>query len=331
MASYPQWGRPSKPSVFLGLMTVSLGLLLLPRDILGPARNMAQLIAVPQWLASEATRGVTGPLRSMGTPAITAEQHSDLLAQMGAMRDANASLSIQVAELNAKIRELTQIREQGFPQDGRLIPATVIAADAVASRGSLLLSRGSLHKVKTGDWVTSRLFVDGGTDDGIRKGAGVLARETLIGWVEETEALTSRVVLLSDNLAGRATLVHVVRYDSAKGRPLVVSLDGKPASFALQGAGRGLMKISDIDARWVEGQFIKLGDLITSDPNDLRLPVAMVIGEISALTKVRDDKKKPLYYTAEIKHRYDPRLLSQVFVADFAREAGKRAAGRQGP
>jgi hypothetical protein len=54
----------------------------------------------------------------------------------------------------------------------------------------------------------------------------------------------------------------------------------------------------------------------------------MVIGVITSLEKVRVTNRKPLYYTAMVKHRYDPRLLSQVFIADFSREAGRAAPQR---
>ena len=235
-----------------------------------------------------------------------------------------------MAELQAKVHELTRIRTQGFPDTGKLIPAKVIASDAVASRGSLLLSKGSLSKVKAGDWVASRLFVEVGEQDGVRQGASALACESLIGWVEETEAFTSRVVLLSDNVSRRVTKVYIQGKDPKSHKRLIASLKKPsgfvPASFVLEGAGRGMMKIPEIDAGWVDQKLIQVGDLVTSAPDDYRLPVAMVIGEIVSLEKVRDDKKKPLYYNAYVKHLYDPGTLSQVFIADFSREAARQQA-----
>lgn len=316
--------RPSKQTTFAIMMVTSAVLLLLPWDILGAAKSLSQLAAVPQAVVSGASQSLTEPLRSLGTPALSAEKHAELVARQEALENENTSLTLHLAELQARIDELTRIRREGFPAHGKLIPAKIIGADAVASRGSLLLSKGSLSQVKVGDWVTSRRFVDAGTEDGVRKGASVLARESLIGWVEETEALTSRVVLLSDNVSRRVTKVHIGRHDATSGSRLVAMLDGKPASFALQGAGGGLMKIPEIGSRWVDQKLIRVGDVVISSPDDARLPVAMVIGEIIAMEKVRDDKKKPLYYNALVKHRYDPRLLGQVFIADFSRQEGQR-------
>jgi cell shape-determining protein MreC len=303
-------------------MIASAVLLLLPWDILGRARGLSELAAVPQAALTAAKDGMSGPLGNLvSRPAITAEEHARLVAQLDATQNENASLAARNFELQAQISDLTHIRKQGFPERGRLIPAKVIAADAVASRSSLKLSRGSMANVKTGDWVTSRRFVDAGAADGVPKGAGVLARESLIGWVEDTDPLTSRVVLLSDSMSRSKMVVNIGRVDAKTGARQFASFDGKPAGFALEGAGRGLMRIPDLDADWVKKGIIRVGDIVTSDSNDAKLPVAMVIGEITALEPVRDNKKKPLYYRAMVKHRYDPQRLSQVFIADFSRQA----------
>lgn len=316
--------RPSKQTTFAVMMVASAVLLLLPWDILGAAKSLSQLAAVPQAVVSGASHGLAEPLRNLGMPVLSAEKHAELVARREALESENFSLTLHIAELQAQINELTRIRKQGFPPDGKLVPAKVIAADALASRGSLLLSKGSVSGVKAGDWILSRRFVDAGWEDGVRKGSSVLARESLIGWVEETEAFTARVVLLSDNVSRRVTKVHIERYDAAKDARLVAMLDGRPASFALQGAGGGLMKIPEIDSRWVDQKMIRVGDVVMSSPDDARLPVAMAIGDIISLERVRDDKKKPLFYTAHVKHRYDPRMLGQVFIADFSREAGQQ-------
>jgi cell shape-determining protein MreC len=309
------------------LMIASAGLILVPRDTLVPLRNVLRLLALPQLIATQAAGGLAEPLRNLGTPAISGEQHAALLKEKEALENENISLRLKLAELEARIDELAMVRQRGFPTDAALVPAKVVALDALASRGSLLLDKGSSHNVRSGDWVTSRLFVDAGTSDGARPGAGVLARESLIGWVEESEYFTSRVVLLSDRSTNRPTSVHITRHDPARNTWQVVTVGSKPALFSLYGAGRGLMKIVEIDARAVDQGLIRAGDLVTSDPRDPRLPVAMVIGRISRLERVRTDKKKPLYYVAEVEHRYDPRLLSEVYIADLSRQIKQQGGG----
>lgn len=310
--------RPSKQTLFVTLMGASAVSLLLPREVLGPARSVVNLVALAQWPASAASRRVADfPLEMT---AITPEQHSALVSQLEAQQNRANSLAVQVAELRSVVQELTHLRElPGFPRDGRLIPAQIIASDAVASRGSLLLSKGTVSKARVGDWVTSRRFIDSGSADGTRKDAAVLAHETLLGWVEATEAFTSRVVLLSDNLSGHKLVVHIIRQEK-DGTQLQVSMDHKPLKFSLEGAGSGLMRIPEVSAQYVQNGIIRAGDLVMSNPNEARLPVSLVIGEIVSLDKVVDSRKKPLYYTAIVRHRVDPQTLSRVFIADFSRD-----------
>ena len=319
MISSPlRFRRPSKQTLFVSLMVISAVLLLLPREMLGGLRWITNPLAVLQWSTSQTSRHVVD-LKSLGNAAITAEEHSALVTELQAKRNLTDSLQVKVAELEAKVSELTKVRAlAGFPTEGRLIPADVIGADAVASRGSLLLSKGSVSKVKSGDAVTSRLFVDAGTRDGAQKNAMVLGHEALIGWIDESEAFTSRVALLSDPYPRRTMVVNLVR-EQKGGPPLLLRMDDKPVKFPLQGAGAGMMKLLDVDARFVEGGYVRVGDLIMSDPNEPRLPASLVIGEITALEKDLDPKKRPLYYTAQVKHRYDPRTLGRVFIADFSR------------
>ncbi|GMV98834.1 MAG: hypothetical protein AMXMBFR83_31820 [Phycisphaerae bacterium] len=309
--------RPSKEALFVILMISAGGLLLLPREFLGPARGVTGLFALLQGPVSEATHRVSD--LEIGRSAITAEEHAALLAELQARRNLSRSLTVRVADLEEQVRELTRLRsEVDFPAEARLIPADVIGKDALAARGSLLLSAGRSSRAKPGDWVTSRKFLDAGSKAGVRTDAGVIGHETLIGWVEATEAYTSRVVLLSDHLARRPVRVHIVRDEQGQPRR-VVSQGGQPLNFSLEGAGGGLMKIQDVNARYVEQGFVRVGDLVMSSPQEPRLPVSLVIGEITALEKVADPKKKPLYYTAIVRHYYDPGTIHRVFIADFPR------------
>ena len=283
--------RPSKQTTFAVMMVASAVLLLLPWDILGAAKSLSQLAAVPQAVVSGASHGLAEPLRNLGMPVLSAEKHAELVARREALESENFSLTLHIAELQAQINELTRIRKQGFPPDGKLVPAKVIAADALASRGSLLLSKGSVSGVKAGDWILSRRFVDAGWEDGVRKGSSVLARESLIGWVEETEAFTARVVLLSDNVS-RVKSPHQ-RYDAAKDARLVAMLDGRPASLlkerrrADEDSGSFSPGGSENDPGRRRGHV---------SPDDARLPVAMPLGTSSAGTSPRRQEKKPLLH-----------------------------------
>lgn len=221
-------------------------------------------------------------------------------------------------QLQATTDELRRIRgEPGFPEGGVIVPGQVIAWDAVPGRESLVLKgRGA----KVGDWVTSHLAVKAGQQDGVQEKQAVLARETLIGWIEQASPYMSRVVLLSDPVASKARLVHIATQRAGQQTAFVADVTGRrPADFALAGLGNGRMKVMDIDARYVNENLIKVGDLVISDDRDQRLPMSLVIGEIVELRQVRGKSQKPLLYEAVVKHRLDPKSIGEVYIVNMGR------------
>ncbi|NLX23968.1 MAG: rod shape-determining protein MreC [Phycisphaerae bacterium] len=309
---------PSKQTVFLLLMGASLVMWWLPAELFGPARGMTQLVALPQWAAHQATTRVTEPLKALARQQMTAAEQRDLAEHKIALENENAVLRQRIEELKNTIEELALLRQDGAPLQGVIIPAPVIGLDAAPRRDSLVLGKGQIQGVRQEDWVASRLFVQAGREDGVEDDAAVLARECLIGRVEQIGALTSRVVLLSDPYANRAMRVHIAHFDPETRRPLHVTFDGRMAAFVLRGSGSGLMTVSDIHRDFVQAGVVTVGDLVTSDPHDAKLPRAMVIGEIIELRHNRD---KPLLYDAVVRPRYDPKALSQVMVVDLSRAA----------
>jgi cell shape-determining protein MreC len=308
--------KPSKPAVFAMLMALSGLLILLPREFFGSARSMTQLVALPgQYAVTRATEGVSQSADRLRAQVVPAQAHNDLLKAKQAVENENLSLREENQVLRNLVNELQQIRRRPqFPANGKLIPARVVGWDAVPGRDSMLLLKGRSPEVKIGDWVTSRLAIQAGTDTGVTDDARVLARQNLIGWIEQTSPYMSRVVLLSDRYANRVWRVHI-----AKRRPNTEPqyvMDGElPADFALEGIGNGEMRLLDINARLIEQGEIREGDVVTTDGHDARLPLAMVIGDIARLDRI---KKQPLLYHAVVRHRVDPKSVSEVFVVDVS-------------
>lgn len=306
--------------IFVLLMGVSVVSLLLPHDFLGPARNMTQLIALPQWAAQKATQAVSQPIRTLTQQHLSAEQQEELSQTKTGLENENATLRSRIEQMRGTISELSMLRQYDFKQQGVLIPAPVVALDAAPRRDSMVLGKGQLQGVRQQDWVASRMFVQAGNEDGVSENAAVLGHECLIGWIEQTATMTSRVVLLSDAYANRAMRVHIAHFDAVSRRPLQVTLDDKVAGFILRGVGDGFMVISDIDKQFVEAGVVATGDLVTSDADDPKLPQSLVIGEISEVHLNRD---KPVVYEAKVRPRYDPKSLSQVLIVDLSRGAAQ--------
>lgn len=317
---YRRFRRITKPQFFGLLMVCSLVLMFLPRSPSLTGGNVTQLIALPQLAARVTTQKVADEIRGMTSEPVPAEKHAETLREKVALENEVASLRQQVLEQQSTINDLAHIRQRGFPNSGSLIPARVLAADAAAGRDSLLVGKGSMAKVKNGDWVASRLFVEAGHEDGVREQLAVLAHECLLGWVEQTSTLTSRVVLLSDPLTNKSARVRIVARDG-KRPPLTAG--GKYVDFSLSGDGRGMMKIRDIPRDYVDSGRIKVGDIVTSDPTDARLPMAMVVGKLEQLQR---NKNKPVYYDAVVAPLYDPQNLSQVYIVDLSTPANQPAS-----
>lgn len=313
---YRRFKTPSKPTIFVILMLVSGVSSLLPTDFFGPARVLTQLVAVPQWAAHQASQRVAEPIQALTAKPMAAEEQARLQRHDEALENENTVLRQQVYELQLTIQELTLLRKQSQQRDGVIIPAPVVALDAAPGRDSILLGKGKIQGAKREDWVASRLLVQVGQQDGVQGEEAVLARETLIGRIEDTSPLTSRVVLLSDQYTNRAMKVRIMHFDDQSQRFLQVTSAGRIAEFVLRGAGAGKMIVPDIRNDFIDAHVVAVGDLVTSDPQDPKLPLGMVIGEI---TELRHNKDNPLLYDAVVQHRYDPKNLSQVFIVDLSR------------
>lgn len=318
--AHPRLIPPSKRNLFLLLMGISALMLAMPTQYIHrPASEMAQVLALPQWAVHRAVLSATRPLKDLAREQITAEQQARLEETAKALENENVVLRQQVESLKQTVDELTLLRQNGLPGDGMIIQAEVIAGDAAPHQDSFLVGKGRSRGVKYKDWVASRLFVRAGVQDSVRDEAAVLARQCLIGWVEQAATFTSRVVLLSDPIANRGVLTHIAHYDRETGQPRQVLLDGQLAPFVLRGAGDGKMIIRDIKDDFIKAGVIAKGDLVLSDPHDPKLAQSLVIGEIEEL---RHNKDQPLLYDAIVHHRFDPQSLGQVLIVDRSRTAG---------
>jgi len=314
---YQRFLPPSKRTVFVLLMAASAVMLAIPsRHLQRPASEMVQLIAYPQWAVHQATLKATEPLRALARQQMTAEQQADLEEANKGLQNENAVLRQQIETLRQTVNELTMLRENGLPTDGVIISAEVIAGDAAPRQDSFLIGKGSAQGVRHQDWVASRLFVQAGEQDGVRADAAVLARQCLIGWVEQTASFTSRIVLLSDPEANRGMRVHIAHYDASTNQPRPVLLDGRLAEFVLRGADAGQMIIRDIKDDFIKVGVVGPGDLVLSDANDPKLGLSLVIGQIEEL---QHNRNQPLLYDAVVRHRFDPTTLSQVLIVDRSR------------
>lgn len=298
--------RIRKPQVFAFLMIAGAAALFLPRHYFGPVRNLVGLVAyVPQKAASGSIQAIENGVAALSSKSVPSEVHEEDQKVILALRNTIASLSQQKGLLEASLASVSSMRKY-CPKEGMLIPARVLALDADGGREALLLGSGKLANLKNSAWVASRFLISAGRDDSINDQSAVLARECLIGWIEDATQVTARVVLLSDPVAKRSVSAVIQR----NGKHL--SEGGREVSFPLEGIGDGKMRLVDIFRDYVDRNRIAVGDEVLSQPTP-QLPVPLVIGRIVKIESVR---QKPVYCTAIVEPPFDPRKLEQVFVVD---------------
>lgn len=286
-------------------MAASVVLLLIPGRFVRPAKNPLQLLAAMQWAVHDNASAVEENVRTHVRPDVSGEEFEQLQRQRDLLENRLVATETQLAELQEAYGAVSGWRGRGLAAQVRLIRSRVVSADAVPWRESVQIDRGSSDGVEVGDWVVSHGVLPAG-EDGKTADIDLLLNECLLGQVAETAPLTSRVILLTDPYLRPPTRVRVARIEAGR----VVSPE---EGLVLYGAGQSLMSVPDVPAALLEAGKVRVGDLVVSSRGDSRLPIAMVIGQV---TKIERDTKNPLLCRLEVKPRLDTRSIRQVYVVD---------------
>lgn len=282
------WSRykPSKRSTCGLLLILSALMLLLPKSWSDAAKNSAQLLVPAQHslraLAHRGTISLTGLDPASDSDRVTRQA---TLLELGSLVASNKDLE----EENRRLRNLRSgLLSANLP----LLPAKIVALDIVAWRDAVLVESGSSHGARHHDWVASRLFTNQGHAAGVEAGQIVLARECLLGRIEQVGPYMARVQLFSD--------IASPRFEVRIGSMADGAFDFVDFPCSVRGLGRGRMIIDDVPNLYVEDEpgkegdpsdrRIHVGDLVFSAPGRLGLPVPLAIGAVTELQ--RDPKKR---------------------------------------
>lgn len=309
-------------TAFWILMALSALALFLPRGATEGLKHVMQLLVPTQDAIYNAARKTSQRL-SQAAGLGAAETLREYELREAALENEVVALSGQMEQVRRENSLLRGLREKFVPPGVLLVPARVVARDIGGWRDSLLLSRGASQRVQHADAVASRLFVSGGTADGVAVGHLVLAREFLLGRIEQVGPFTSRLQLYSD--VGVRTEVRVGRVAGGRFQPV-------PYACTLLGMGGGQMRIVDIPlSRIAEGPHasgrtessarsggsdaadgMRTGDLVTTPPGAIPgLPTPMTIGRIKGFTH---DPSRRLVAAAEVETLAGPDDLADVFI-----------------
>lgn len=299
--------RPSQETVFVILMILSGLALFAPPGLTDPIKHVIQFMVPAQDLSRTAALKGIRHINALEDEA-PGEDASLLLRELGAERAQNIQLQQEAARLRA-------LREANLPPAVPLLDAHVVASDIAAWRDSALVARGSLRGVSWRDWVASRFFINRGSVSEIQRGQVVLARECLIGRIEQVSPYMSRVQLLSDENSPRIAV-------------RIASINGNNVRFidfecSLRGAGAGKMAIENVEARFIDSAAekdendanqdarIKIGDMVYNSPGHLGIPSPMAVGRIS---KITENPHKRLVFNLEVEPLVTIDELSDVFI-----------------
>lgn len=302
------WHRfhPTRGGVFTLLLAISAIALFLPPAWSDSLKHVAQLLVPASDLAKSAGDFALRPLRSAASGVDGAGDTEALLREL-------ASERALIAQLQEETDRLRALRDHQLPPAIPLLDAKIVARDVAQWRDAILVARGSSRGVKRHDWVASRLFLNRGRASGVDEGQAVLARQCLLGVVEQVSPYMSRVQLFSDIDSPRVE-VRVAR--AAKGRVQLFDY-----ACSLRGAGRGRMTIENVEAQFVQPDAdaepeaksprIRLGDLVLTAPGQLGLPLPLTIGKISA---IEENPSKRLVYHLSVEPMVNVGELRDVFI-----------------
>ena len=296
--------RLNRRSLLIGFIAVSLLAVILPRELTGRFINLVQVFGFLQDWTTRAGDTVADLADVSGDRPVSYERYDAVQRENEVLAHQLASATARLTALRQDYEDATGIRQRGLA-DGRLIPARIVAGDALAWRESRLINAGALSGVKHSALVSSHYFTLGLEGESTaRTGLAVLAGEALVGFVEQVGTHTARVRLLTDRQTRMPVLIARLR-DGA-----FLPLE---AEFWLEGTGGPKLQVRDVDHRYVESEAIAEGDYILSVARDPRLPAAMTVGIISG---VHADQDNSLLYWLEVAPAIAPDEIRRVFVVD---------------
>ncbi len=313
---------PSRGGLFALLMIASAVVMVLPTRWTGNLKCARQVL-LPFQDGMTALADGPGPSDSSRASVSEAEYH-ELLRQIEARNNQIVALNLMLRELEAERPAvqliLDKLVSRTASQEGRLIPARVIARDSAAWRDTLVLARGSAHGVREDAWASSRVL-DAGGKDGVEQGMLVLAREYLLGRIREVTPYTARLVLLSDVESREPVWIGRVEDGRFRVLPSPEAIregkqwagSGKEASFLAAGQGSGKILVSGVHEDYVDRQVLAVDDLVVSAGTSAELPVTMVIGRV---VKIQDDPAQRQLRQLVVRCPVRPGDLRWVYVID---------------
>jgi cell shape-determining protein MreC len=296
--------RISRGTILTVLVIGSVVALILPDRITGKFISLAQVLIPFQDWTTQTIEAAGDAIDQRDTTVISNSKLAAMERENTALRHQLLSLATRYSERNSEILDLANIRQRGLTA-GSLIPARVVAGDALATRQSRLINAGALGGVKLASPVASNHFtIHLGEAGAARDGMSVLSGEVLVGFTCQVGSRSARVRLLTDGNTKMSVLI--ARLADNKYHPL-------DKEFWLVGTGGPVLEIRDVDHRYIRSEAIQVGDSVLTSAYDTRLPASLTIGDV---TNIRKDPNNSLLYILDVTPPLPAEEIRQVFVVD---------------
>jgi rod shape-determining protein MreC len=272
---------PSK--VLTAMLIFSAVCMLIPRkwDKSDQIKQAAQPLTPLQALMTRGANWAAEPEAASPSDPKTALNQQALEGQV-------LSLAEEVRNLRQRNSELATLREGGYiPRRlGQLIQADVISHDSLAWRSVLEINLGGKAGAIKSQWATSALYLDRGSQDGVKTQRNVFTVECLVGQIVWVGPYTSRIQLLTDPASQVPVRIARLQPSTPVG---VTYADG---TFVLEGTGQGMV-IQQVDYRLIEssGQ-VQVGDLVVLQPNANLPEEAASLRRVGRITEIKRDRSQ---------------------------------------
>lgn len=205
-----------------------------------------------------------------------------------------------------------------------LVPARVVAADALPYGRRRLVNAGRTDGAEAGSAVTTRRLL---TDRSKRLPSNVaaIAAQTLAGRIINAGPFTATLQLVTDpDFAVAAKILRVIDPNDPRtitvtagdaSRQILSNRNNYPVPVLARGAGEGGLVVEDVSVH----HNIQRGDRLVTAGDNAFLPVRVEIGVVREV--INDPEQRGLYQTLRVTPSASLEALRQVFLVVPAGEA----------
>jgi cell shape-determining protein MreC len=312
----------TKPRVLVALMVAAMASSLLREHAAGPLRRAAGYALAPVGDAGMyVATSFRSELQDIGRSGLSVDEADRLRQRVEALERQTDSLANVNAVLRYELDAAELIsdlygRTADFPF--RLMPARVVATDALRYGRTRLVNVGRAQGAVPGSRVTTRLLYTGRSKS-LPPGLATITPEALVGRLtDESAAYTARLQLVTDPAFQTPAVIKRI-IDPSRPRTIIADPDGAATEEILnernnklvpvwaEGDGAGGLVVREVTAY----HNVLVGDKLMTSGDHRGLPIRIPIGTVEA---VEHNPEDPQVVTLRVRPSAELDTLRHVYV-----------------